>query len=65
MSGRFQILPHQRIPITMRMRFAAEVISASALVPKGASRMRQRRCFRMAMERQKRRVLRLWRGTIK
>jgi hypothetical protein len=65
MSARFVILPHQRIPITMRMRFAAEVISASGQVPKGASIMRQRRCFRMAMEKQKRRTLRLWRGTIK
>jgi hypothetical protein len=65
MSERFMILPHQRIPITMRMRFAAECLMASGDVPKDASPMRQRRCFRMAMEKQKRRVLRLWRGTIK
>lgn len=63
--SRFVVLPHQRIPITMRLRFAAEVFNASRSVPAVASRMRQRRCFRMAMLKQKRRVLKLWRGTIR
>jgi hypothetical protein len=63
--ARFEILPHQRVPIPMRARFAAEVFNASRSVPRGAPEMRQRRCFRLAMEKQKRRVMRLWRGTIR
>jgi hypothetical protein len=64
-STRFTILPHQRIPIPMRLRFAAECLMASRAVPKDASPMRQRRCFRLAMEKQKRRMLRLWRGAVR
>lgn len=63
--SRFTILPHQRIPIPMRMRFAAECLMASRAVPKDAIEARQRRCFRLAMEKQKRRVLKLWRGTVR
>lgn len=62
---RFVILPHHRIPISMRCRFAAEVFNASRSVPRGAGYMRQRRCFRLAMEKQKRRVLKLWKGTVR
>ena len=62
---RFTILPHQRVPIGMRARFAAEVMNASRHVPAGASRMRARRCFRLAMEKQKRRHMKLWRATIR
>lgn len=64
-STNFVILPHQRIPITMRLRFAAEVMMATRAVPRAAGLMRQRRCFRLAMVKQKRRVLKLWRGNIR
>ena len=64
-TTRFVILPHQRIPIPMRLRFATECLLASRAVPKDASPMRQRRCFRLAMEKQKRRLLRVWRGTVR
>jgi hypothetical protein len=63
--SKFQVLPHQRIPIPMRMRFAVEVMMASRAVPKGAPMMRQRRCFRLAMEKQKRRIIKLMRENVK
>ncbi len=63
--SRFVILEHQRVPIPMRALFAAQVFNASRHIPKNAPRMRQRRCFRLAMEKQRRRRVRLWRGTVR
>lgn len=48
--ARFQILPHQRIPIPMRMRFFAEVLNAMKCVDRRAPDMRQARQFRRGME---------------
>jgi hypothetical protein len=64
-TSHFVILPHQRVPIPARLRFAAEVMNAAQAVPKGAPAMRQARCFRLAMEKQRRRVLRAWKGTVR
>lgn len=61
----FWVVPGARVPIPARCRFAAEVFNASRAVPPGAGLMRQRRCFRLAMEKQKRRGLRVWRGTVR
>lgn len=61
MSDPFPIVPPVRVPIWTRVLFAADVMAASKAVPDGASRMRARRCFRLAME--KRRWARLHRTT--
>ena len=53
-SGPINFATTIRVPIPMRMRFAAEVWNAMRDVPAGACRMRQARCFRLAMVRQKR-----------
>jgi hypothetical protein len=62
---RFTVLPHQRIPIPMRLRFASECLLATREIPRNASPMRQRRCFRLAMERMKRRTFRVMKGTVR
>jgi len=51
-----------RVPIPLRLRFAAEALTAMQKVPKDAPRMRARRCFRLAMERQRMRTMRRWVG---
>ena len=56
----FPIFPTIRIPIPTRLRFAADVIEASKAVPPNASAMRQRRCFRLAMEKRRWKRLHRW-----
>lgn len=69
MSEAFPVWPYVRIPMGMRLRLVADVVNATKHVartlPKGAPAMQQRRAFRLAMEKQKRRKLRLWRENVR
>jgi hypothetical protein len=61
----FPVVPGVRVPIGWRLRFAADVMASAAEVPKGAPLMRQRKVFRMAMEKRRRRRLKLWRENVR
>ena len=65
MSARFPILPNVRIPIGARLRIFADVVASMEEVQKGAPVMRQRRQFRLAMEKRKRVRLRLWKENVR
>jgi hypothetical protein len=62
MSDPWKIIPGVRIPIGSRLRIFSDVLASMSAVTKGASLMRQRRQFRLAMEKRKRARLRLWRA---
>ena len=61
----YWVVPNVRVPIGSRLRFAADVANAVRAVKHGLPRMAQRRAFRMAMERQTRRRLKLWRENVR
>jgi hypothetical protein len=67
MSDPFPIWPYVRIPMGMRLRLVADVMNATKAVklPPNAPAMQRRRAWRMAMEKQKRRKLRLWRENVR
>jgi hypothetical protein len=62
MSDAWKIIPGVRIPIGARLRIFSDVLASMSEVTKGAPIMRQRRQFRLAMEKRKRKQLRLWRA---
>lgn len=61
----FPVMPAVRVPIGWRMRFAADVFVAATKAPKGAPLMRQRRVFRLAMEKRRRVRLHVPRGNVR
>lgn len=65
MPERFPILPNVRIPIGARLRIFSDVVASMNGVQKGAPIMRQRRQFRLAMEKRKRKRLRLWKENVR
>lgn len=65
MSDRFPIWPNVRIPIGARLRIFSDVLASMEKVTRGAPIMRQRRQFRLAMEKRKRQRLRLWRENMR
>jgi hypothetical protein len=64
-APRWPVLALVRIPIGARLRVFADVLASMEKVAKGAPTMRQRRQFRLAMEKRKRARLRLWRGNMR
>lgn len=67
-ANRFPVLPAVRVPIGCRVRFAADVLVASEVVerlPGKPGPMRQRRAFRLAMEKRNRKRLKLWREIVR
>jgi hypothetical protein len=60
MSDPWKIIPGVRIPIGARLRIFSDVLASMSAVTKGAPVMRQRRQFRLAMEKRKRQRLRVW-----
>lgn len=65
MSDRFPIVPGVRIPMGARLRIFSDVVASMDKVTRGAPRMRQRRQFRLAMEKRKRVRLRLWKENVR
>jgi hypothetical protein len=61
----FPVIPAVRVPIGWRLRFAADVLMSATQVPKGAPLMRQRRVFRLAMEKRLRLRLKMPRGNVR
>lgn len=62
----YWVVPNARVPITHRLRFAAEVLNAMAACrQRPLPKMASRRVFRMAMEKQRRRRLKLWTGNVR
>jgi hypothetical protein len=61
----FPVIPAVRVPRGWRLRFAADAFVAATKVPKGAPLMRQRRVFRMAMEKRQRVKLRVSRENVR
>lgn len=60
MTDTWRIIPGVRIPIGARLRIFSDVVASMGAVQRGAPRMRQRRQFRLAMEKRKRKRLRPW-----
>jgi hypothetical protein len=60
MTDQWKIIPGVRIPIGSRLRIFSDVLASMQEVQRGASTMRQRKQFRLAMEKRKRRRLRVW-----
>jgi hypothetical protein len=65
MIDQWRIIPGVRIPIGARLRIFSDVVASMDAVTKGAPIMRQRRQFRLAMEKRKRRRLRLWKENVR
>ena len=65
MTDQWPIVPNVRIPIGARMRIFSDVLASMQGVTTGAPIMRQRRQFRLAMEKRKRVRLRLWKANVR
>lgn len=65
MKQTWPVLPMVRIPMGTRLRIAADALRAAARVPKEACTMRQRRCFRLAMIKEGRKRLPVWRANVR
>jgi hypothetical protein len=61
----YPVWPTVRVPIGARMRIFADVLASMDRVTKGAPVMRQRRQFRLAMEKRRIKRLRLWRENVR
>jgi len=65
MPDQWKIIPGVRIPIGTRLRVFSDVLASMDAVQRGAPVMRQRRQFRLAMEKRKRIRLRVWRENVR
>jgi hypothetical protein len=65
MTDPWRIIPGVRIPIGARLRVFSDVLACMDKVTNGAPVMRRRRQFRLAMEKRKRKRLRLWRENMR
>ena len=65
MPDQWKIIPGGRIPIGARLRVFSDVLASMDAVQRGAPVMRQRRQFRLAMEKRKRIRLRVWRENVR
>jgi hypothetical protein len=61
----FPVWPTVRVPMGARMRIFSDVLTSMQAVTKDAPRMRQRRQFRLAMEKRRLKKLRLWRENVR
>lgn len=61
----YPVWPTVRVPMGARLRIFADVVVSLEARTKGAPAMRQRRQFRLAMEKRRLKKLRLWRDNVR